>query len=630
MVKEVIERFPKGVDEETFTKNFIKIHGFCLNHDKYGFPSLKDCLESLTGFINVSSRGQGNFYYPSASLNAENSKKPKASSCNSIPVVVVTNLDALMRNFPSGLNQSLLMKEYEKQYGERLEFQDFGFSNLTGLIKALPLVFKTDEKDSTLWHPRIRCSSSPKVLAEVNEGIRKVLKAEKGIMLSSDVGKFYKKHYGRPLDLFHLGVQNMDELLLRLSSSSKDQKNPFFEMQEIAGPHYLVRLLPRASSDLETPPPSQSSPLSHQSPSTSIKRRSVPSAAFSDFVPIFVYEFNGPYDFHIRLVDQEEDFCALMESLNSLCNSSHSSLKMVKEDIRPGNVVAALYDGVWHRGEILGVSSDSTQVQISYFDFGTIRSGVKIENLLRLGRNFLSLPRQAFKAQLAHLNPSSASNESLNADVKRKMRKDQDRVFLGKVISIDSEDVLHLELKEDSASSPPNAPTFNDLFLSRNSGDSKLSMGKSKNPLRTPKPQTLERVSSKKPVPIPSSGVVEIPLPNDRTLMYLIGLQHESLQEREPMVSSAGISGLFPKWKKKDLLRIMLDHKKIKFEFVTLHKENDPWIWEFVGSKRVPGFDENMVRLFYLRDVPSLIPLFTNEKDARILQVISEHIPYSK
>ncbi|QQP39291.1 Hypothetical protein FKW44_020123 [Caligus rogercresseyi] len=34
-------------------------------------------------------------------------QKPKASSCNSIPVVVVTNLDALMRNFPSGLNQSL-------------------------------------------------------------------------------------------------------------------------------------------------------------------------------------------------------------------------------------------------------------------------------------------------------------------------------------------------------------------------------------------------------------------------------------------------------------------------------------------------------------------------------------------
>lgn len=78
-------------------------------------------------------------------------------------------------------------------------------------------------------------------------------------------------------------------------------------------------------------------------------------------------------------------------------------MRLKTTNMAKGQVCAALYMDLWHRGEIVS-DNNETQANILFVDYGTI-DYVKVADLRYLRRDFANFPGQAYRGSLSFIRP---------------------------------------------------------------------------------------------------------------------------------------------------------------------------------------------------------------------------------
>ncbi|XP_068081173.1 uncharacterized protein vret [Anabrus simplex] len=100
----------------------------------------------------------------------------------------------------------------------------------------------------------------------------------------------------------------------------------------------------------------------------------------------------GPLDYWVQLKSREQDVLDLLRELLSLDENSPVA------DLKVGELCACQFEGIWYRARILTVSPD---LKVHYVDYGNTEVVQDSKALKCLPPQFLKLPDQAIRIQLA-------------------------------------------------------------------------------------------------------------------------------------------------------------------------------------------------------------------------------------
>uniref|UniRef100_A0A1I8NSS4 HTH OST-type domain-containing protein n=1 Tax=Stomoxys calcitrans TaxID=35570 RepID=A0A1I8NSS4_STOCA len=119
---------------------------------------------------------------------------------------------------------------------------------------------------------------------------------------------------------------------------------------------------------------------------------------------IFVSEIHNPFRFWFHIHKDQHELDTLMHQIERYYNDlNQNELRIPIACLNPGQICAALFNGMWHRGEIVAPPVNNT-VKVSFVDYGTVCE-VDICDVKYLCTCFSQLPAQALRGCLSHIIP---------------------------------------------------------------------------------------------------------------------------------------------------------------------------------------------------------------------------------
>uniref|UniRef100_A0A1B0AM32 HTH OST-type domain-containing protein n=1 Tax=Glossina palpalis gambiensis TaxID=67801 RepID=A0A1B0AM32_9MUSC len=130
---------------------------------------------------------------------------------------------------------------------------------------------------------------------------------------------------------------------------------------------------------------------------------------------IYVTEIHNPFKFWFHMQQDENPLDTLMHQIEQWYKRLNREEMRIPLDCQtPGQVCAAQYEGLWHRGKIVRVPIKN-KVMVSFVDYGTV-SEVDIGKIKYLTSYFCELPTQALRGSLSYIKPRNLhwSHEATN------------------------------------------------------------------------------------------------------------------------------------------------------------------------------------------------------------------------
>ncbi|XP_040569711.1 uncharacterized protein [Lepeophtheirus salmonis] len=601
-IKKILLHFPSGIDIDTFNKQYMNDSGQNFNYEKYGFSNQVESFKSLSWLLSV--RAKNGTQYIDLKEKDLRSKVVD----NSIPQHVIINLEQLIMDQPHGMHIDNLMEHYKNKYKERLAFDNYGYDSLPGMIRSLSLTLKMESCDSS-WNIRyIGPINNSDTLDEVNKNLKKIYDEDRLIgILTSDIFDYYLTRYNKKLDLSSLGgFQNMESMLNALC----DFEEPYFFMEKIAGPKYILKVLSKAS-----PPKKNLFDIEELKFIEDI----------NSCVDVIVDEIENPWDFYVRLRKYDNALMNLMKNLDKYCKQKISSLILDIEELHLGDYIASYYTGSrqWHRAVVVEIEHHNS-ISICYIDYGTLEKNVKIDRIVRLDPLFYDLPKQAIRVKSANIWPLNSSKNSIIEAGEYMYGLVVQKELIGKLISFSSERVPEILLIDISLNKSTEVLFVNEFLLKRGVVSDKppKNDGKQKKGLRRPLRTTQDLIAAK--------PTIKKLLLGDRYLHLIPGTEFQLRGElQDILVASPEISNLFPKWKGKDILVKFLVEKQIKFP---QHQLNEPDLQIYrslIRNDNITSFKKYPsdarvipVTMFLLKDVPRMITIFGEPDSGYITKII--------
>ncbi|XP_070492974.1 tudor domain-containing protein 15-like, partial [Chironomus tepperi] len=121
-----------------------------------------------------------------------------------------------------------------------------------------------------------------------------------------------------------------------------------------------------------------------------------------NIISIAMLDVVNPHRFWFAEYNEYKALNELMKNMNEFYDANRDLLRINDRDLQRGLYVAALFDGIWHRGMI--VKKDANFARISYVDFGTA-DDIRHIDLCYLKQDFLYLPYIARRGVLAFVQP---------------------------------------------------------------------------------------------------------------------------------------------------------------------------------------------------------------------------------
>ncbi|XP_067945924.1 uncharacterized protein [Watersipora subatra] len=137
-----------------------------------------------------------------------------------------------------------------------------------------------------------------------------------------------------------------------------------------------------------------------------------------DTVRLYVTHVQSPHEIYAQVVDRQYDESQLgktveaeLQKLDSIMNSMEERYSVTSSHFlykvfipKPGDAVAASYEGIWYRAQIIALLPG--HVKVRYVDYGNIEI-VPAEQIRVLFKEFKELPAQAFRLSLHGVAPLS-------------------------------------------------------------------------------------------------------------------------------------------------------------------------------------------------------------------------------
>ncbi|KAJ6637547.1 Tudor and KH domain-containing protein like [Pseudolycoriella hygida] len=121
------------------------------------------------------------------------------------------------------------------------------------------------------------------------------------------------------------------------------------------------------------------------------------------FYEMYVSEVSSPYKFWFQLDEQEPNAVDELQERLKLSYDRYSEDHIKVKHMKKGFACAAIYDNVWHRGEIQAEPIDEL-VKIFFVDFGTTEN-IKVEDVCYLLKSFCFTPKLCHRGTLDFVKP---------------------------------------------------------------------------------------------------------------------------------------------------------------------------------------------------------------------------------
>uniref|UniRef100_A0A1A9V9B8 HTH OST-type domain-containing protein n=1 Tax=Glossina austeni TaxID=7395 RepID=A0A1A9V9B8_GLOAU len=130
---------------------------------------------------------------------------------------------------------------------------------------------------------------------------------------------------------------------------------------------------------------------------------------------IFVTEIHSPFKFWFHIQQDENPLDILMHKIEQWYKKlDRDEMRIPLHCLTTGQVCAAQYEGLWHRGKIVRTPIKN-KVMVSFVDYGTVTE-VDIAKIKYLTSYFCELPAQALRGSLSYIKPCNLhwSHEATN------------------------------------------------------------------------------------------------------------------------------------------------------------------------------------------------------------------------
>jgi hypothetical protein len=168
-------------------------------------------------------------------------------------------------------------------------------------------------------------------------------------------------------------------------------------------------------------------------------------------IPIAILDVFNPHRFWFAEYNEYKALTELMKNMQEFYQTNQDSLRISVQDLQRGLYVAAVYEGMWHRGMI--VKKDSNFARICYVDFGTVYD-ISHKDLCYLREDFLTLPSIARRGVLAYVQPMENDEWSRDAITffENNIKEKKIEVKIFKHISRDNSYYLGIKYKNEQKS----------------------------------------------------------------------------------------------------------------------------------------------------------------------------------
>ncbi|XP_019895643.1 tudor domain-containing protein 5 isoform X2 [Musca domestica] len=119
---------------------------------------------------------------------------------------------------------------------------------------------------------------------------------------------------------------------------------------------------------------------------------------------IFISEIHNPFRFWFHIHKENHELDGLMHNMERFYGTlGPNELRIPIACLNPGQICAAAFNEMWHRGEIVAAPV-SDKVKVSFLDYGTV-SDVDVCDVKYLCTSFSQLPAQALRGCLSNIKP---------------------------------------------------------------------------------------------------------------------------------------------------------------------------------------------------------------------------------
>lgn len=168
--------------------------------------------------------------------------------------------------------------------------------------------------------------------------------------------------------------------------------------------------------------------------------------------PFFIAEIYSPIHFWFHY---DYDVLNLMDKLRDFyLELNKNDLEFSRANIKPGLLVAAQYNGEWHRAEVISVSECSEKVRVFFLDYGTV-ANISANSIKYLLRSFLKYPRYALRGCLSNLRPPKNETTWSPSAVYEIIKNFGDKELKGQVLKVHQQNSvyeLHITYGEEQRS----------------------------------------------------------------------------------------------------------------------------------------------------------------------------------
>ncbi|XP_074938838.1 RING finger protein 17 [Phalacrocorax aristotelis] len=190
------------------------------------------------------------------------------------------------------------------------------------------------------------------------------------------------------------------------------------------------------------------SQLSSQLENNTILQYNPPKIPQEREVSVVVCHINSPSDFYLQLRDNL-DTLALSKKIQEVYKHEHGKNLEIVSPVEGQACIAKQKDGNWYRAQIIGLPNHQ-EVVVKYVDFGNI-GHLTLQDICRVKKEFLSFPEKAIRCKLACIEPYEGANE-WNREAKERFEEmTEDKLMLCSVVEILDNNILSVELFDDSA-----------------------------------------------------------------------------------------------------------------------------------------------------------------------------------
>ncbi|ELU03562.1 hypothetical protein CAPTEDRAFT_218952 [Capitella teleta] len=561
---------------------------------------------------------------------------------------IKANIRKVLSRFPAGMRCLRFTQQYKSMIGQELDYQQYGFYNLVGLMSTIPDVVKVEKISANDWllsDARIKgikdlsdCKTSlsasnvsrssdlqtaPPIPEEIQEKIRQVvLQFPNGLPLSN-LQQNFEDLVGEALNYVTLGYKSIDAMIRQMETKVTMRNYVLFPANDSDPFREDFLLRKQIANQPRLPSDAVGS-------GNAYRPQPLPGVDHSFYVDVFVSMVESPSCLWVQLGGRSTTGALddLMDDLDYFYNSASGENYSVPDGmLQKGLACVAVFseDGNWHRVTISDVP-DGNFVKAFFVDYGGFYN-VNRAKLRLLRTRFMKLPSQAIRAKLACIEPLSGSNWSAAAN-KVLLQLVSNKPLKAMVDNVDNMGVLSLLLCD--VSDPSRDVHVNDELVERNLAAVLTAADEitdvPEEIAETPEIQSEEMKNEGEEVDegeYRPTNIQFVELTDDYT-MHIIRLNDRA------WVTSHEISLLL--WKK-DLLNHMLDRSKLRIKSVEItYEEHNELFDEFIdyhvpGCKDGDGKPKDTVTLYPLESVKKILENF-NHPSKDLLKAIEEEVDY--